>query len=263
MARDRASTVRSYAYDDLFFHYIQQGATRSAQHIAPLVIDALGARSVLDVGCGAGAWLDVYSKLGVETCLGVDGDYVKPEMLLIPPKDFIASDISRPFDVERRFDLVRCLEVGEHLPTSASRTLVENLVRHGDCVLFSAATPGQGGENHINEQPYEFWRQLFAEHGYAPYDFLRPQIAGVKQIEIWYRHNAVLYVSQRAQASLASDVAATRVPDGVPIPHRSSVAYRVRARILSTLPVTWLSRMAIWKHRGILLVRAVTNSSGN
>src|SRR6185312_7497699 len=96
LARDRASTVRSYAYDDLFFHYIQQGATRSAQHIAPLVIDALGARSVLDVGCGAGAWLDVYSKLGVETCLGVDGDYVKPDMLLIPPKDFIASDISRP-----------------------------------------------------------------------------------------------------------------------------------------------------------------------
>jgi hypothetical protein len=33
-------------------------------------------------------------------------------------------------------------------------------------VLFSAAPPGQGGEHHVNERTYEFWRGLFARHGY-------------------------------------------------------------------------------------------------
>ena len=39
--------------------------------------------------------------------------------------------------------------------------MVANLTGHGSCVLFSAAVPGQGGENHVNEQTHEYWRGLF------------------------------------------------------------------------------------------------------
>ena len=257
------ATAGKYTYDEMFFRYIQQGATRSAQTIVPIVVQYLKVESVLDVGCGAGAWLAEYAKQGVPLYLGVDGDYVKPCSLLIPAEDFIARDISQPFDLEKRFDLVQCLEVGEHLHSSASRTLIANLVRHSDFVLFSAAVPGQGGENHINEQPYEFWRKIFAEHGYSPYDFIRPLVRGTKGVEGWYLRNIMLYVADSSQARLGPAIVLTRIPDGEPIPDVSGVLYKLRARLLAVLPVAWLSWLAVLKHRCILLVRVVARRRDN
>jgi SAM-dependent methyltransferase len=246
---------RNYAYDETFYRYIERGAIRSAQVVIPLVVDRLKIKSVLDVGCGVGAWVAEYHKQGIMACLGVDGDYVKESSLLVPPASFIARDVGHPFDLRRRFDLAQCLEVGEHLETPASKTLVANLVRHSDRVLFSAAVPGQGGENHINEQPYEFWRALFAEHEYVPYDFLRPLLRDAAAVEIWYRHNIMLYVAKRSQDQLLTAVARTRIPEKEPIADVSSLGYRMRKRILSALPASMLTRLAIVKHRSLLLAR--------
>lgn len=46
-----------HTYDTLFFDYIQAGSGRSARTVLPLVLAGLPIDSVLDVGCGAGAWL--------------------------------------------------------------------------------------------------------------------------------------------------------------------------------------------------------------
>jgi hypothetical protein len=62
--------------------------------------------------------------------------------------------------------LVQSLEVAEHLDAQAADEFVDNLVRHGRLILFSAALPGQGGERHINEQPLDDWRSRFLARGY-------------------------------------------------------------------------------------------------
>lgn len=246
-----------YAYDERFYRYIQQGAMRSAQIVAPLVIEHLKIQSILDVGCGAGAWLSEYNKLGIPIYLGVDGLYVKPDTLLIPSAAFRAADISQPFDLGKRFDLVQCLEVGEHIETPASGVLIANLVKHSDFVLFSAAIPGQGGENHINEQSYEFWRAIFAEHGYSPYDFFRPLIRGEKMVEAWYRHNTILYVASHARVRLSQEMIDTEVAADKPIEDVSGTFYKVRTRLLALLPVSCLSYLAVLKHRCILFARTI------
>lgn len=253
----------NYVYDETFYRYIQRGALRSAQVTVPFVVDHLKIKSVLDVGCGAGAWLVEYHKQGIPVCIGVDGDYVKASSLLVPSATFAAHDISKPFDLGRRFDLAQCLEVGEHIEKAASRVLVASLVKHSDLILFSAAVPGQGGENHINEQPYEFWRALFAEHGYSPYDFLRPLLRGMTGVESWYQHNAMLYVANRSRAQLREVVARTQVPDNEPISDVSRLSYKLRKRVLALLPVSWLSRLAVLKHRFILVLRIVTRRRYN
>src|SRR5580765_376996 len=125
-ADSSAPASGNYAYDDTFYRYIQNGAIRSAQVVIPLSLNHLKIDSVLDVGCGAGAWLTEYRRRGVPSCVGVDGDYVKVSTLLVPPATFIARDISQPFDLGQRFDLVQCLEVGEHIETAASRILIGN-----------------------------------------------------------------------------------------------------------------------------------------
>lgn len=252
-----SSASGTYLYDDAFFRYIQEGSTRSAQKIVPLVSEALGVKSVLDVGCGAGAWLRQYSMQGITDYLGVDGEYVQRESLLIPEENFRAQDITQPFVLGRSFELAQCLEVGEHLPTSASETLVENLVRHSRMVLFSAAIPGQGGENHINEQPYEFWRALFRRHGYAAFDFVRPAIKSFSEVEAWYRHNVMLYVAEEQVQALSPAMTKMRVADNEAIADVAGVLYRLRTRMLTPLPVGLVSKLAVWKHSSVLLYRRV------
>src|SRR5579871_6508366 len=81
-------------YTDVFFEGMQDGASRSARGILPFVIRLLQPESVVDIGCGRGAWLAASSELGITDVLGLDGDYVSNHDLLIPGDRFLATDLS-------------------------------------------------------------------------------------------------------------------------------------------------------------------------
>jgi SAM-dependent methyltransferase len=239
----------SYRYDILFYEYIRHGSVRSANALLPHVIGVLGTDSVLDVGCGAGAWLAVHHDFGIADYIGVDGNYVDGSMLLIDAAKFLPRDITAPFDLGRQFDLVQCLEVGEHIPTASSAMLVDNIVRHGKRVLFSSAVPGQGGEQHINEQPYAFWRRLFAERGFRLFDFIRPRIQEDDKIEPWYRYNVLFFCHEDAIGQLPPAVTTARVPDDMPIKDYSPASYRWRKAAMRLLPRRAVSALAVFKHK--------------
>jgi SAM-dependent methyltransferase len=253
------SRIKGYRYSEAFYRYIEAGSLRSASVVVPLVLRELSPTSVLDVGCGAGAWLAEYRNRGIADYLGVDGAYVQRSSLLISAEHFQNQDVTQPFELGRRFDMVQCLEVGEHLPKASSAILVENLTRHGDAVLFSAATPGQGGENHINEQTHEYWRALFAEHGYKPFDLVRPIIKGVTAVESWYRRNIILYVSEAANPALSPTTLCSGIGDNRRIPEMTSWIYKLRARIILLLPRWCVSRIALAKHRVFIVYRSLRN----
>ncbi|MDA7427607.1 methyltransferase domain-containing protein [Primorskyibacter aestuariivivens] len=234
-----------HEYSTRFFDYIETGARASAQRFIRELQSQLPISSVLDVGCGRGAWLDEWQVAGVAGIAGVDGAYVDTDTLRIPAEAFHAADLTGPVDLGRRFDLVQCLEVGEHLPPGAAPRLVDNLTAHGDCVLFSAAQPGQGGEFHVNEQPLEHWRALFKTKGYAAHDFLRPRVANDRSVEPWYRYNAVLYLNEAGIARASEDIRASRVADMTPLPACGDLRWRLRRRLVRLLPVpavTWLAQ---------------------
>ena len=73
-----------YTYSTEFYKYLNQGAVDSAAAVIPELRSILPCKinSVLDVGCGAGAWLSVWKKSGSQVT-GLDGDYVTKSMLLI------------------------------------------------------------------------------------------------------------------------------------------------------------------------------------
>ncbi|WP_280155665.1 methyltransferase domain-containing protein [Piscinibacter sp. XHJ-5] len=237
------------SYDQAFFDYVNSGSTRSARAVLPLLQAVLPVRSVLDAGCGAGAWLAAWRSVGVDDVIGLDGDYVDRRRLLISADRFVAVDLAHGFDCGRQFDLVQCLEVAEHLPPESADRLVASLVRHAGVVLFSAAPPGQGGDHHVNERSYEYWRERFAACGYRPVDYLRPLIAGHSDIEPWYRYNVFLYVDAARIHALDERLRAATVSDGEMLADLSPLPYRLRKAVIRQLPVWFNTALAKLKER--------------
>jgi SAM-dependent methyltransferase len=241
-----------YEYGSDFYDYLQVSSLTSARRVVPLAVAHLHVSSVLDVGCGAGAWMRAYLEVGVADVEGLDGAYVRGEQLLVERARFRPADLRQPFRLGRRFDLVQCLEVAEHLPPDAGETLVDSIVAHGSTVLFSAAPPGQGGEHHVNERPYEYWRRLFAARGYELFDFVRPRIAGRVGIEPWYRYNVFLFVHRDEVGRLAPEVLASHVPHSRCARDVSPWSFRVRKALLARVPVPLVTRLATIKHRLVI-----------
>jgi SAM-dependent methyltransferase len=181
-------------YDDSFYIGQSDRSYLSADSVLPLVLSIVPAKSAIDVGCGVGTWASKLLEYGVPDVLGIDGDYVNRELLRIPQDRFQAWDLSKPVAMNRRFDLAVCLEVAEHLPPSRAESLVEDLIKLAPVILFSAAIPGQGGLNHINERYLTYWASLFAAKDFVLLDTIRPALWKDKRCDWWYRQNAVLFV---------------------------------------------------------------------
>ncbi len=181
-------------YTENFFVSIQESSLKSAKEIIPLVIELLHPQSVIDVGCGLGTWLSVFQAYGVEDILGVDGDYIDKEKLQIPPEKFFCFELNKPLQIERKFDLVISLEVAEHLRIDSAELFVESLTKLGKVILFSAAIPFQGGEDHFNEQWQEYWVEHFKQRGYLPIDYIRRKVWQNKNVAFWYAQNTLIFV---------------------------------------------------------------------
>ncbi|MNG06715.1 hypothetical protein D3C84_899730 [compost metagenome] len=114
----------------------------------------------------------------------------------IPENNFLQHDLTKSLQLNKKFDLAISLEVAEHLPESAANIIVETLTNHSDCILFSAAVPGQGGQYHINEQWPEYWHQKFKSKDYLAYDVLRNEFWNNEKIFWWYKQNIILYAKK-------------------------------------------------------------------
>ncbi len=199
-------------YHASFYSYMEDEAEASAGPVADLLLGWFDVDSVIDVGCGTGAWLAAFADRGVGDVLGVDQEAVPTASLRIPPERFTTVDLTDPPDVGRRFDLALCLEVGEHLPAETAAGLVRSLTSLAPIVVFSAAVPGQGGAGHVNEQWPAFWAERFEAEGYVCFDVLRRRLWDDERLAPFYRQNLLLYVDRAAVAVVPEEVRATSLP---------------------------------------------------
>jgi hypothetical protein len=90
--------------------------------------------------------------------------------------EVIKLDLEQPIEkLEiRRGELGISTEVAEHLAERFADTFVDYMCRTSDTVLLTAAIPGQGGHDHVNEQPNEYWIEKFRARGFR-YDVTTTQ----------------------------------------------------------------------------------------
>ena len=238
----------SKVYNKSFFDRITFSSEYSAEKVISLIqqkIPHYSFKSILDVGCGTGVWLNKWKESpDCSDVLGVDGDYLDKNKLQISQSEFKSYNLKDPFHFDQKFDLAQSLEVAEHLPKNSAEKFVKSLVAHSPVILFSAAVPGQGGSHHINEQPLSYWYSLFKEHDYIGVDIIRPYIKNDTNISFWYRYNIIVYVSRQffLEHQKYLDNYVIQSPDA--IVDYSPLLFKFRKSILRQLPTFIVTKLA-------------------
>ena len=155
--------AKERVYDAEFYAHTDAVHAPMYSRLAEAVWERLRPASAVDVGCGTGFILARLAEHGVDV-RGVEGSRHAIEASPIRDR-IVRANLEREVPNLGRFDVAICIEVAEHLPKRVAPALVEGLAAMSDRVLFTAAQPGQGGTHHVNEQPREFWLDLFARHG--------------------------------------------------------------------------------------------------
>lgn len=188
----------------------------SAQVILPIVRELIPFNSVIDVGCGIGAWLKVCKDLGATKICGIDANVPTEDLIIDKDTEYIKADLTDIFykngqPQEKQYDLVISLEVAEHIPEKFADIYLLNLTSFGDIILFSAAIPGQGGVEHVNEQWPSYWKKKFATYGYIPLDIIRRRIWDRDDVGWPYMQNIMFYVN----SAVLSDNGKITVPEDI------------------------------------------------
>lgn len=185
-------------YNHAYYSAVVEGpAAQSATAIAASICGELRPTRVVDVGCGTGALLAVlrdrgcqvlgleYSSAALESC--------RARSLTVRKFDLEHDD----FPVHDAFDAAVSLEVAEHLPAHVADRYVALLTRLSRIVVFSAARPGQGGTDHVNEQEPEYWIAKFAHHGFRHADEVthrwRRNWRADSRVASWYHENLMVF----------------------------------------------------------------------
>jgi SAM-dependent methyltransferase len=145
---------------------VEDAAAEAAPPMAETIARRFRPESVVDVGCGTGALLAAFRDLGCRTVFGLE--YAEAALddcrrRGLPVRKFkIGLDT---YNAER-YDLALSFEVAEHLSPWVAEKFVDLLCGLAPIVVISAATPGQGGLDHINERPLSFWAKKFRSRSY-------------------------------------------------------------------------------------------------
>jgi len=189
-------------YNDNFY-LDNRTRIKSAEEFLSHLFKYYKPKSLVDVGCGRGAWLKVAQNLGVNNLLGIDGKWNREKLILKNTKKsrvkFIYKNLNHFFKVDKKYDLAICLEVAEHLNSSSAVNLVKSIINLSNAIVFGAAYNMQGGVMHINEREHSYWGKLFLNNNFIVFDIFRPNLWKRNNISFWYRQNTFLFVKKKSK----------------------------------------------------------------
>lgn len=140
---------------------------------------------VVDLGCGNGKYCNFWKNLGwnIQGYEGnknvVDGGLVK------------YMDLSKEQKIEKKYDLVICLEVGEHIPKEYETVFIDNLDKFTkNTLLLSWAVIGQKGKGHVNCKDNDEVISIFEKMGFM-YDEKTSMLLRKNATLTWF-HNTIM-----------------------------------------------------------------------
>lgn len=132
--------------------------------VAEGIVRNLHPSSVLDAGCAMGFLVEALHKRGVEAW-GVDiSEYAISRVDESVRDRCRVASLTEPLD--RRYDLIACIEVLEHIPPAEADAVLANLCGATDRLLVSTTPDDYSEATHLNVQEPEAWSAALAREGF-------------------------------------------------------------------------------------------------
>jgi hypothetical protein len=141
-----------------------EGWLAQFDRIAEAIVREIRPQTTLDVGCAIGLLVETLRQRGIEA-YGVDVSAYAIEQVHPSVRAYCRiGGATEPFG--RRYDLITCIEVLEHMQPEQAAPAIANLCAHAGGVLFSSSPFDYAEVTHFNVQPPEYWARLFAQQGF-------------------------------------------------------------------------------------------------
>lgn len=182
-------------YSRSYYSDLERIEADSARAIARWIVDQIAPKAALDVGCGSGLLMNELHALGV-AAQGVDLSPAAIEMVRAKGLPGEVMDLTNEVQQlpEGPFDLAISCEVAEHLPEQYAELFVRRMTSIAPQVFLTAAEPDPTagpGLYHYNEQPNEYWVELFAQRGFELDDDLTADARGYLE-----QQNVISYLAK-------------------------------------------------------------------
>jgi SAM-dependent methyltransferase len=132
--------------------------------VADNVVALFAPSTTYDAGCAIGLFVRALVERGVDAHGGDISQFAvsgAPEGLR---ERLEVRNLVDPF--ERRYDLISCIEVLEHMAPADAQMAIANLCAATDTILLSSTPEDFREPTHINVRPPASWAQDFAAHGF-------------------------------------------------------------------------------------------------
>ncbi len=179
-------------YSDKYYkrHFIQYREWENK--IGEYIFNVFNTKSVLDLGCGVGSYLEGLYISGCKDLLGIELNFNNAKKYLVNDISsfVIEGDVTKEINLDRKFDCVISFEVGEHINPNGMNTFINNITSYANkYIIFTAAGPGQRGTGHINLTEKKIWIKEIVSKGFLYKKHL------VKRCKIdWKEFNVASYI---------------------------------------------------------------------
>jgi flagellar biosynthesis GTPase FlhF len=174
LIRDRklaAGMTTNELYDEWYFANCCGLVYRRDEHwlshfgaVADRIVEDISPESALDAGCAMGFLVEALRDRGVDA-EGIDVSDYALEHVREDVKPFCRNaSILDP--LPRRYDVIVCIEVLEHLAAEEGDLALDNICAHTEDVVFSSTPHDFTEATHVNVQPPEYWAERFARRGF-------------------------------------------------------------------------------------------------
>ena len=242
-------------YSEHFYKSVTSRALTASEVIANTLLQNCNPNSIIDIGAGDGSWIvTLASKSEAKRLIAVDLPGSNFESIKNSNKTIEVQTIDFEQEMIQNgepYDLAICVEVIEHISSDRALRLLDWMSENCRAIIFSGATPGQGGTHHINEQSQSYWIGSMSKRGFIPIDNMRPQLINNKKVASYYRNNIFLYINSRYinEAYIVELLKESITQDSFIFKDIRNSLEKITHKIVSLLPVKVVTYIAEIKSR--------------
>jgi 2-polyprenyl-3-methyl-5-hydroxy-6-metoxy-1,4-benzoquinol methylase len=151
-------------YGDEFFKK-RVSYNKRSKILIESIVEMYHPSSYIDCGAALGDLVNEALNKQIDA-YGVEGNELCFPYLQCPKEKMLIFDLSNPLLLDKKFDVLTCLEVAEHIEELFVDIFVENICKLSDILIISICDYGPTTKIHPTVKSHNWWIPKFQKHNF-------------------------------------------------------------------------------------------------